>query len=64
MHHYRSIPKDHGYQGAVLADRDDRPAFVALELRKREAVRYSQGVLVLRGNRAPGCHGGERHASD
>src|ERR1700733_10844476 len=47
--HHR-IPEDRGDRTTVIADRDHRPAFVSSELSEREAIRYLERVLVLRGN--------------
>src|SRR5580698_5749630 len=47
--HHR-IPEDRSDRTSVMADGDHRPAFVSPELREREAIRYFEGVLVLRGS--------------
>src|ERR1700733_9507948 len=47
--HHR-IPEDRSDRTSVMADRDHRPAFVSSELREREAIRYFEGVLILRGS--------------
>src|ERR1700677_270890 len=49
--HHR-IPEDRSQLISVMAEGDHRPAFVSSELREREAIRYFEGVLVLRGNGA------------
>src|SRR5580692_7560411 len=47
--HHR-ISQDRSERISVMAEGDHRPAFVSPELRKRETIRYFEGVLVLRGN--------------
>ena len=43
-------PEDRRELISVMAEGDHRPAFVTSELREREAIRYFEGVLVLRGS--------------
>src|SRR5271155_4518363 len=47
---HHGIPEDCSELISVMTDGDHRPAFVSPELREREAIRYVEGVLVLRGN--------------
>src|SRR6202030_851550 len=63
--HHR-IPQDCSERTSVMADGDHRPAFVSSELREREAIRYFEGVVVLRGSGGlwlgRGCGGGRGRA--
>src|SRR5262245_31702087 len=57
------IPEDHLDQVSALADADDLPGFVSLELGECETVRHLHTVLVLSGN-GPLAQNGERHHKD
>jgi hypothetical protein len=47
---HRRISEDRSERIPVMTDGYHRPALVSLELREREAIRYFDGVLILRGN--------------
>jgi hypothetical protein len=51
---HHGICEDGSHRIAVVTDGDNLPLFVSSKLREREAVRYFEGVLVLRGNRRLG----------
>src|ERR1700735_4663614 len=47
---HRGISEDRSDRSSVMTDGDHRPGFVSSELREREAIRYFEGVFVLRGD--------------
>jgi TonB dependent receptor len=56
---HRGIPEDHRELAPVVTDGNGLPGLVPLELGKRQAARYSEGVPILGGHRSADSQGGQ-----